>query len=870
MAYDNIGNDISRGFDRLSKDLREMTDKINRSFNSIDRDLSNTARQVNNRVEPAVNRTASFLGETFTREYNKPALWSRDLVTMMGRTPRDMTSRQAQAYATDHWNQRLGQAGSDVLTNLLPLGMYMFGGIPGIIGATAMETLMPPEISKARRINQYSAMIDRSSQNYMLSSNSSNSITGRGWSIAQRNEIAKFHAMTENKDKLINGEEQMVMAEMAGLGGYFKGTRTTDEYKNKYRKLIEGTKEAMKTLHMSLEEATNMMNEISSMGINNSTGFISNVSLAAARSGMSSDQVMSYARNIGASLNMAGIGKEGAYNLATGMITDKPGVNRYNIESVTKTVNSPALIAGFMGKDGIDEKMISGFLSGETSYRNVLKQGATYMSGLNISELYKFKHNAADMFEKALGPERTVLVSGQVEYKKLLDFYHGTNVDVDEIFRERYRNKGYSPEATEEALEAAKTPGKGQSMTSYYDQGDSRSFGKRPYYIPRSINDMWKNTGITSAVDYLSVGVGKLNNALYGRKPVGKMDSDLMKGEMLYELGAGERYGMRRELGGYSDPYLYEREDRISIEYWKKNGKWLDHKQLMGLNMYQSMSEVIDMANAVSTGGQRHPEEEIEAEYKGNRWMDYDKKKDKYYYMDSTEVRMKIHGDIAMSMANVFDFKKDKGSAIFSKLSDRYRDNEKMFENVWQSFMLNADYGDVDIPALELGGKPKTYGEILDSSLNNQYRLMGKKYKLGIGYTEIEKLFEGSDAYRDLLKGDANYGELVDSFTSEVTSKLFKNKRGAGKNAGLVAKDFMSFMLTPIYEDSMVPIEYLQDDGTTDAHDKDAKRSGYQGLMDPETVDKVHKILDNLVEATKNNEQSSRLNNQYIRDSLKD
>ena len=830
MENDNIGKDISRGFDRLSKDIRGMTDKISRTAERMDRDLSNTARQANSKVGPVAERTANFLGETFTREYNKPALWSRDLVTMMGRTPRDMSQRQASAYATDHWNQRLGQVGSDVVTNLLPLAMYMFGGVPGMIGATAIEMLAPPEMSKARRINEYKAMIDRTSQNYMLSGNSTNSITGRGWNKTQRNEIAKFHAITENDEKLIDSNEQMMMAEIAGMGGYFKDIKTTDEYKHKYRKLIDGTKEAMKTLHMSLEEATGLMTEINNMRISDSPGFIRNVGLAAARSGMSSDQVISYAKNIGASLNMAGIEKEDAYNLATGMMTDNPGVNRHNIESVSNAVNSPTFIAGFMGEKGIDQDKVDSFLSGDTSYIDHIKRGANYLKSLDVTDLLKFDRNSADMLEKALGPETMVLVSGQAEYRKILDINKGNpDIDVDEVFLKLYKDRGYSPEHAKEVLAQVKTPGKDISTSSYYDQGkDVRDFTTGPNYLYKSIADTWNNTGITNWWNEAKIKDREVNQFLSGRStPLGEAGSDLMKGQMIAEMGSKERNKILNYLGadvgkvrffratGLIDKddtgvlHIERRRDAIREEYAEIYGNTyaISKKQAEGLAILESMTEVSEMVTAANAGETRYNEDELLEEY-NNKILDEEQPK----------VKQDIRSEIEKEMSKVKDFKKDGGYGIYDNMYKKYKavGLEKMFENEFSSYLNDNNIELKDSSMLQFDIKLDLIKEYHNNSDSTFPEVIYDDAWLGV-LEEVKKEMAGVNDF----KSGGGYSAF---------NKVYQHYEplGLGKTVGAVFEMYMykeKMEFPDRIDDTVHSVEEINDEfAASDKYRKDGRQ----------------------------------------------
>jgi len=530
---DNINDsrfidELRKGFDRLSNDIKSTMSSVSSGINRLSSDVGQQAQMTESASRRFTNTTGSkmmsFMGETFSREFNKPALWSRDLVYMAGRDPRDMTKRQARYYAEEHWKQRGAQFKDSILRDAVPPLLYLGLGPLGLPIGMAYEGIVGQYVPNQKRLHEWTEYLDKSSQNYVLAGKSQNDITGMGWSASQRKELGLFHLRQEKENKYFKPEEQLGMAGMASDMGYFDKTSTIDQYKVKYRALLDGTKEAMKTLHMSMEEAIQTMATIGQMQITDTVGFTKRVGLAAAISGLSTEQVLQYSKSMGTAYNNSGVGIATAQKIAVENINS--GVPQLTGQAVNKMINDPKIIAGFMGENGqIDQAKVTKLLSGQWSAVDIMKSASSYLNSLSgTAEIINFTNTAADILTRDISPEKMPRVAANVEWQWITARYPNATAEEKEIYaRKYYKDRNYTPEQINKAIAYATNPFYDTNEGDFVsDQEDYNATRWTPEYkIGKFFSNAWRKTWGTLAEtiesDINNYGVGPFSRGALER-----------------------------------------------------------------------------------------------------------------------------------------------------------------------------------------------------------------------------------------------------------------------------------------------------------------------------------------------------------------
>jgi hypothetical protein len=385
IAFDKFTQDMSKTFGEIKNVLLETNRIMRDDINKINRTMVETSMQI---TKPSAS--TSFIKETFGSEFNKPALWSRDIVALSGmKEYMDMTRSQSEYYARKHWQQRADLIMPE-LSSFAAYGAGSLFGLPGMAAAVGYDMAIKPMIEDriVRRHNWWNAL-DRYGKKNILAGDSSNLITNTGWSDVQLDELSKFmgssYRGTGFKKEI---SDDLVM--MAESGGYFKDVATVSQYKTKYKELLKGVKEIMQTLHTSHEEAVSMMSGISNMRISKPLDYIKQMNTAAAYTGLSTEQLISWSSNMSKDLySNYGIKEEWGANMALEMIKNKDmtPIQQKGLSSILQNpVYLTALSTYKEGKWAIDPDKINKYISGEINDIDLRKLATESLKGGNFEE----------------------------------------------------------------------------------------------------------------------------------------------------------------------------------------------------------------------------------------------------------------------------------------------------------------------------------------------------------------------------------------------------------------------------------------------------------------------------------------------------
>lgn len=372
---------IEKGFRRLSQDIKRYTDTVIRGSQRITSDVKHVGSVTEGAHKSFMSSVVAppmrVIGRAFSREFNTPPFWLKDLVYQAGREPLDMTRAQARYYAGRHWRQRGDQLKHSFFTDILPL-VGLFGGMPTYLAAEAAGSIFGGR--DAKETWAWRNLMDKTGQSFITSGYSNNTVTGTGWSEAEQASLSRFHYDFAKENKIFNAESQRQIQEFATNIGYFDKTTNMDEYKRKYKDLISGTKEVMQTLHQSMEEALKTMGYISKLGVSDVSGTIKDIGVAAAATGMSSAQVLQFAGGVSGALYQKGFSKE--YGADVGLNAATAGAKEHRAGITATHMSNPKLMAAFFDENmNFKQETWDKFAAGEYDPLDIITQGIESAAG---------------------------------------------------------------------------------------------------------------------------------------------------------------------------------------------------------------------------------------------------------------------------------------------------------------------------------------------------------------------------------------------------------------------------------------------------------------------------------------------------------
>jgi len=307
---------MDEGFDKLGRifkeSLTEVKETIVNTNQVIHRDAERTSNYMLSQASVIAGKTSTFMNETFSRDFNKPALWSRDIAALVGNANyRDMSPEQAKYYAGVHMKQR-GEMG---LVQAAGLAAWIGPG-GGVIPGFAYSMLAQPILEKyVVQRHEYQNYLDKTGMKNILAGQSQNTLMHTGWTDEQKKDLTKYLMGRPYSETGFDREEADQIREFADQLGYYKGTASVENYKQKTKALFTNVREIMKALHTSVEDAVEVMAGVSMMagpaGGKPYKEAVGQLIAAVHYTGLPPTQLMGVANQVGESLyNAYGVKKE--------------------------------------------------------------------------------------------------------------------------------------------------------------------------------------------------------------------------------------------------------------------------------------------------------------------------------------------------------------------------------------------------------------------------------------------------------------------------------------------------------------------------------------------------------------------------------
>lgn len=300
---------LQNSMSQLVGELRQVGDAIRESARSISSYGMHQASQFAGFTTSANNALVggaasimaappagtNFFRETFSSQFNKPSLWSRDLVAMAGlRTYDDMYKSEAQRYARHNLGYRAEMAGLKTMQTAGSLASWALPFPANLVVGLGVNATLGEYIKNRQQENDWWGYLDKVGRNNALLGKGG---TGTGWTDSSLKDMSKWLS-TQDKAWYNRGamkqEDMQTTIAAAEMQGYFFNTVDPQDFKRKVTKLVNNTKDIMRTMKMANDEAAALIGEMEFFGYKDSNRTIKEMNRTAAMTGLSFSDVKNF------------------------------------------------------------------------------------------------------------------------------------------------------------------------------------------------------------------------------------------------------------------------------------------------------------------------------------------------------------------------------------------------------------------------------------------------------------------------------------------------------------------------------------------------------------------------------------------------
>lgn len=189
-----------------------------------------------------------------------------------------------------------GQAlGAGVLSSIGMKTGGMLGGFAGGMMAYQAADIFAESLAQRRQIN---AFLESSSFRYTAGgSPMSDPRLGGGLGMGERRQMVDYMRQLDISDPRMNMEDISGVMQGATSLGLFSGVRDMEDFRNKFKNIIDGVKVVARTLNTTLQEGLQVMKDLKSIAIDPSQ--MGNIAFQAASTGMATGRTAHEIVNFG-------------------------------------------------------------------------------------------------------------------------------------------------------------------------------------------------------------------------------------------------------------------------------------------------------------------------------------------------------------------------------------------------------------------------------------------------------------------------------------------------------------------------------------------------------------------------------------------
>lgn len=263
----------------------------------------------------------------------------------------------------------LGGMGAAAGSSLFSSGIgRAFGGIMGgmLVGTAVSQYFGAVSDRMAENIGIQNTLAQGSFR--FISGANADPLTGRGFNIADRRRVADAIQGMESRDVRFNMTDYSQILEGGMQMDMFSGTRDADDFKRKFKDLVDNVKTVSSTLHTSLREGLEVIRGMRDMGVEGSG--VSKLTVQSEVMGRASGRT---------GMEMLSIGQAGAEMFRGTGITMERGFTlaQQNAQMIRTMLNagtiSREVVAQAGGETALAQHMTAGALSG---FQTMMGRGA--------------------------------------------------------------------------------------------------------------------------------------------------------------------------------------------------------------------------------------------------------------------------------------------------------------------------------------------------------------------------------------------------------------------------------------------------------------------------------------------------------------
>jgi hypothetical protein len=184
--------------------------------------------------------------------------------------------------------------GEGVFGALASSRMGLVGGFGVYMAAGKFTDQVRQAVSERREVQGY---LENNSDRFFSTSAMAGQVDprrGTGMSTKSRQDVGEFMRQMDTADPMMNMQDLTQVMKKSVEAGMFTGTQSVDDFKKKFKDIVENVKLVTTTLHQTLEEGVKTLKDLRSIGIDpsNAKGALMSAEIMGRASGKSAGEMM--------------------------------------------------------------------------------------------------------------------------------------------------------------------------------------------------------------------------------------------------------------------------------------------------------------------------------------------------------------------------------------------------------------------------------------------------------------------------------------------------------------------------------------------------------------------------------------------------
>ena len=185
-------------------------------------------------------------------------------------------------------------AGEGIFGAMASSRLGMIGGFGVYMAAGKFTDQVRQAVAERREVQGY---LENNSDRFFTTSAMAGQVDprrGTGMSTKSRQEVGEFMRQMDTADPMLNMQDLTQVMKKSVEAGMFTGTQSVDDFKKKFKDIVENVKLVTTTLHQTLEEGVKTLKDLRSIGIDpaDAKGALMSAEIMGRASGKSAGEMM--------------------------------------------------------------------------------------------------------------------------------------------------------------------------------------------------------------------------------------------------------------------------------------------------------------------------------------------------------------------------------------------------------------------------------------------------------------------------------------------------------------------------------------------------------------------------------------------------